>query len=83
MEEIIKEELEKRYNNFLTIDVKYVKIKLYNIRIEIKICDNNDCEVVRGFSLSYNWQNYFTTSSNIEQISQFIDKQILRIFKEE
>ena len=83
MEEIIKEELEKRYNNFLTIDVKYVRIKLYNIKIEIKVCDNNDCEVVRGFSLSYNWLNHFTTSSNIEHISRFIDKYIIKIFKEE
>ena len=54
----IEEKLQKKFQN-LKIEVKYVKIKMYSIKIDTK-------------TIFYEWKDNFTFDSNIEQISYYI-----------
>ena len=54
----IEERLQKKFEN-LKIEVRYVKIKMYSIKIDTK-------------TIFYEWKDNFTFDSNIEQISYYI-----------
>ena len=54
----IEEKLQKKFEN-LKIEVRYVKIKMYSIKIDTK-------------TIFYEWKDNFTFDSNIEQISYYI-----------
>lgn len=73
MDDKIKEELEKYYNN-LTIEVEYIKIKTYKIFITTNILNNRKVKNIL-FCIIYAWDDKMTTSANIEQIKYYIDKK--------
>lgn len=54
----IEEKLQEKFEN-LKIEVRYVKIKMYSIKIDTK-------------TIFYEWKDNFTFDSNIEQISYYI-----------
>ena len=58
MVEEIEEKLQEKFEN-LKIEVEYVKIKMYSIKIGTK-------------TIFYKWQDNFTFSANIEQIVYYI-----------
>lgn len=57
-DEEIEEKLQEKFKN-LKIEVEYIKIKMYNIKIGSK-------------TIFYEWQNELTFDTNIEYISQYI-----------
>lgn len=59
MIEDIEEALQEKYKN-LKIEVDYVKIKMYSIKIETK-------------TIFYEWKDNLTFSANIESIKWYID----------
>ena len=59
MVEDIKEALQEKYKN-LKIEVEYVKIKMYSIKIGTK-------------TIFYEWKDNLTFSANIESIKCYID----------
>lgn len=54
----IEEKLQEKFKS-LKIEVRYVKIKMYSIKIGTK-------------TIFYEWKDNFTFDSNIEQISYYI-----------
>lgn len=54
----IEEKLQEKFKN-LKIEVEYVKIKMYSIKIGTK-------------TIFYEWKDNLTFSANIEQISYYI-----------
>lgn len=58
MVEEIEEKLQEKFKN-LKIEVEYVKIKMYSIKIETK-------------TIFYEWKDNFTFDANIEQLSYYI-----------
>lgn len=55
----IEEKLQEKFKS-LKIEVRYVKIKMYSIKIDTK-------------TIFYEWKDNFTFDSNIEQISYYIN----------
>ena len=58
MELEIEDKLQEKFEN-LIIEVEYVKIKMYSIKIGTK-------------TIFYEWKDNFTFSANIEQIAYYI-----------
>lgn len=54
----IEEKLQEKFKG-LKIEVEYVKIKMYSIKIDTK-------------TIFYEWKDNFTFDTNIEQISYYI-----------
>lgn len=80
MEEIIEENLQEHYE-FLTIEVKYVKIKTYKIFISCNLSNYKEETIIKGVEFEFEWDNNFTTSANIEQIKYHINKSIIKFFE--
>lgn len=59
MVEKIEETLQEKFKN-LKIEVEYVKIKMYSIKIDTK-------------TIFYEWKDNFTFDSNIDQIIYYIN----------
>lgn len=70
MVEEIQEKLQENYTN-IQIEVEYVEIRKYKIKLLKKVLNHNI--IKRSVTFEYNWQNNFTFSSNIEQIKSIIN----------
>ena len=78
MEEEIEEKLQEYYKD-IKVEVAYVTIKTYQIKIIKKTNTITDIKKYNGImkksvTFEYKWGDLWTFSSNIEQIKSIIDK---------
>lgn len=81
MEEEIQDKLEKIYNNYIRFEVNNLKDNKFEIIGVIRI---NKGEIIRiSFRFEYTYFKDLTLDINIFYISKEIDKNIIKLFKEE
>ena len=71
MSEDIQESLEAYFPN-IEIEVEYVDIRKYKIKLLKKVSKHNI--IKKSVSFEYKWSNNWTFSANIEQIKYSINK---------
>lgn len=81
MEEEIEEYLEENFE-FIKFTVKYLKIKSYEIIIDLHIIDNNKNKIIRT-SFDYVWSSHSTTETNLSTIRYYVNKSIQKMFWKE
>lgn len=81
MEEEIQDKLEEIYNNYIRFEVNNLKDNKFEIIGVIRI---NKGEIIRiSFRFEYTYFKDSTLDLNIFYISKEIDKNIIKLFKEE
>lgn len=81
MAEEIEDRLQEKYEN-LTIEVRYSKIKTYKIIILIHLFTTKGIKGKKA-EFIYKWNDSATFTTNVEQISYNIERQIINFFKKE
>lgn len=82
MEEEIQDRLEEVYNNYIRFEVN--NLKKYNKFEIIGVIRINKGEIIRiSFRFEYTYFKDSTLDMNIFYISKEIDKNIIKLFKEE
>ena len=74
MEEKIQEELEKRFNSRIKIEVKFKDFRLYEI---------NDKIEKYGIQFEYMIDASFTLKRNCDEIERILENYIIKYYKEE
>lgn len=81
MEEEIQDRIEKIYNNYIRFEVNNLKDNKFEIIGVIRI---NKGEIIRiSFRFEYTYFKDATIDVNIFYITKEIDKNIIKLFKEE
>ena len=75
MEEKIQEEIEKRFNSRIKIDVKYKDFRIYEIIIKLEYKD-----VQYESKIEYIYEGTLTIEGNLNRIVDIIDRQIILPF---
>lgn len=74
MEEKIQEELEKRFNSRIKIEVKFKDFRIYEVNAKIE---------KYGIQFEYTIDVSFTLRKNCDEIERIIENYILKYYKEE
>lgn len=78
MEEKIIEELQKTYEEFLNIEIEYIKTRTYKFYISLNVEDREKSKIKAiEFDFIINTEN--TIDANINQLKYKINKAIVRL----
>lgn len=74
MEEKIQEELEKRFNSRIKIEVKFKDFRIYEVNAKIE---------KYGIQFEYMIDATFTLKRNCDEIERILENYIIKYYKEE
>lgn len=75
MEEEIQERLEQVYKSCIKIEVEYKDIRTYEININLLTNETIESRI------EYKYNVMYTLDSNIEEIKNLIDKEVIKSIK--
>lgn len=79
MEEQIIEELQKTYEEFLHIEIEYIKIRTYKFYISLNVIEYKEKSKIKAIEFDFVINNENTIDANINQLKYKINKAIVRL----